>query len=57
MELRFVLSESTFDYFDATGSYLERHGKPVAFVGSCFGRFRQIAPQGFFEAASFASSR
>jgi len=31
MELRFVRSESTFDYFAATRSYLERHGKPVAF--------------------------
>jgi hypothetical protein len=31
MELRFVRSESTFDYFAATDSYLRRHGKPVAF--------------------------
>jgi hypothetical protein len=28
MEMRFVVSESTFDYFDATRSYLEKHGKP-----------------------------
>ncbi len=31
MELRFADSESTFDYFAATRSYLERYGKPVAF--------------------------
>jgi len=30
MELRFVESESTFAYFEALRSYLERHGKPVA---------------------------
>lgn len=31
MELRFADSESTFDYFAATASYLRRHGKPMAF--------------------------
>jgi hypothetical protein len=31
MALRFAESESTFDYFAATRSYLARHGKPVAF--------------------------
>jgi hypothetical protein len=31
MELRFAESESTFDYFAATRSYLAQHGKPVAF--------------------------
>jgi hypothetical protein len=31
MGLRFVKSESTLDYFEATRSYLERQGKPVAF--------------------------
>jgi hypothetical protein len=31
MELRFAESESTFDYFAATRSYLGRHGKPMAF--------------------------
>jgi hypothetical protein len=30
MELRFVASESAFDYFASTRSYLERYGKPVA---------------------------
>jgi transposase len=31
MELRFVQSESAFDYFATTVSYLGRHGKPTAF--------------------------
>src|SRR4051794_1485344 len=31
MHLRFVPTESTFDYFEATRAYLQRHGKPVAF--------------------------
>src|SRR4051794_6594159 len=31
MELRFVKSESAFDYFASTRAYLERQGKPVAF--------------------------
>ncbi len=31
MHLRFVETESTFDYFQATREYLEAHGKPVAF--------------------------
>jgi hypothetical protein len=30
MQLRFVASESAFDYFRATRAYLETHGKPVA---------------------------
>src|SRR5580700_5408994 len=30
MELRFVISESAFDYFRTTRAYLEAHGKPVA---------------------------
>ena len=30
-QLRFVASESAFDYFRATRAYLETHGKPVAF--------------------------
>jgi len=32
MELRFVASESAFDYFISTGAYLEHHGKPL---GTC----------------------
>lgn len=31
MHLRFVQSESTFSYFEATRGYIERHGKPMAF--------------------------
>jgi hypothetical protein len=30
MELHFVESESTFDYFEATRRYITRHGKPMA---------------------------
>ena len=40
MELRFVKSESTFDYFEATRSYLQRHGKPVAFYSDQASVFR-----------------
>jgi hypothetical protein len=40
MELRFVRSESTFDYFESTRSYLRRHGKPVAFYSDKASVFR-----------------
>jgi hypothetical protein len=40
MELRFVASESAFDYFRATRRYLETHGKPVAFYSDKHGIFR-----------------
>ena len=40
MQLRFVTSESTFDYFRATRAYLEQHGKPVAFYSDKHGIFR-----------------
>jgi len=40
MELRFVVSESAFDYFAATQSYLCHHGKPVAFYSDKHGVFR-----------------
>ena len=40
MELRFVRSESTFDYFESTRSYLGRHGKPVAFYSDKAAIFR-----------------
>ena len=49
MELRFVDSESTFDYFASTQSYLKRHGKPVAFLqrpGNDLSRFRLGEAQG-----------
>jgi hypothetical protein len=40
MEIRFVASESTFDYFASTESYLRRHGKPVAFYSDQTSIFR-----------------
>jgi len=40
MQLRFVASESAFDYFRATRAYLEEHGKPVAFYSDRHGIFR-----------------
>jgi hypothetical protein len=40
MHLRFVASESAFDYFRATRAYLEAHGKPVAFYSDKHGIFR-----------------
>jgi transposase len=44
MELRFVASESTFDYFTSTRAYLERHGKPVAFYSDKASIFRIARP-------------
>ena len=43
MQLRFVTSESTFDYFRTTRAYLEAHGKPVAFYSDKHGIFRRTA--------------
>lgn len=40
MLLRFVASESAFDYFRATRLYLEAHGKPVAFYSDKHSIFR-----------------
>ncbi|MDP9035229.1 MAG: ISNCY family transposase [Myxococcota bacterium] len=40
MHLRFVASESTFDYFAAVRRYIERHGKPVAFYSDKASIFR-----------------
>jgi hypothetical protein len=40
MQLRFVTSESAFDYFRTTRAYLEAHGKPVAFYSDKHGIFR-----------------
>jgi hypothetical protein len=40
MQLRFVTSESAFDYFRATRGYLKEHGKPVAFYSDKHGIFR-----------------
>jgi len=40
MELRFVRVESAFDYFDATTTYVRRHGKPVALYSDKHSIFR-----------------
>jgi transposase len=40
MELRFVETESAFDYFDSTVSYLRLHGRPVAFYSDKHSIFR-----------------
>jgi Winged helix-turn helix len=40
MHLRFVASESAFDYFRATRSYLETQGKPIAFYSDKRSIFR-----------------
>ncbi len=40
MCLDFVPTESTFAYFEATRSYLEQHGKPVAFYSDKASIFR-----------------
>jgi hypothetical protein len=40
MQLRFVTSESAFDYFRTTRAYVEEHGKPVAFYNDKHGIFR-----------------
>jgi transposase len=45
MELRFARVESAFDYFEATTSYLKRHGKPVAFYSDKHSIFR-VAREG-----------
>ena len=40
MQLRFVASELAFDYFRTTRTYVEEHGKPVAFYSDKHGIFR-----------------
>jgi transposase len=40
MHLKFVASESAFDYFQATREYLETHGKPIAFYSDKHSVFR-----------------
>ncbi len=40
LELRFVASESTFDYFYSTKRYLEKYGKPIAFYSDKHSVFR-----------------
>ena len=45
MHLRFVASESTFDYFESTRQYLQEHGKPVTFYSDKASIFRVNAKQ------------
>jgi transposase len=45
MQLRFVQSESAFDYFSATRSYVARHGRPVAFYSDKHSVFRGFCQQ------------
>jgi transposase len=45
MELRFAASESAFDYFSSTRTYLERYGKPVAFYSDKSSIFRVTASE------------
>lgn len=40
MQLRFVKSESTFTYFEATRGYLEKHGKPLTLYSDKASVFR-----------------
>ena len=40
LHLKFVKSENTFDYFDATREYIEKHGRPEAFYPDKHSVFR-----------------
>lgn len=44
--LRFVPSESTFEYFRSVRAYVEAHGKPVAFYSDKLGVFRVNTGEG-----------
>jgi len=43
MVLHFTQTESTFSYFEATRTYLERYGKPVAFYSDKYSVFRNTS--------------
>ncbi|VWC82083.1 integrase catalytic subunit [Burkholderia lata] len=43
MMLHFTQTESTFSYFEATRTYLERYGKPVAFYSDKYSVFRNTS--------------
>lgn len=45
MELQFVNAESTFNYFESTKRYLQKHGKPIAFYSDKFSVFRVNAKE------------
>jgi hypothetical protein len=40
LHLKFVKSENTFDYFEATREYIEKHGRPEAYYPDKHGVFR-----------------
>ena len=44
MVLHFTATESTFSYFEATRSYIERHGKPGALYSDKYSVFRNVNP-------------
>ncbi|WP_322090373.1 ISNCY family transposase, partial [Burkholderia cenocepacia] len=44
MMLHFTQTESTFSYFEATRTYIERHGKPGAFYSDKASVFRNVKP-------------
>jgi len=44
MHLHFTQTESTFSYFEATRTYIERHGKPGAFYSDKASVFRNVKP-------------
>ena len=45
----FVLTGSSFAYFEATRSYLEQHGKPAAFYSDKASTFRPVTKAEFSE--------
>jgi transposase len=49
MQLRFVPTESSFAYFEASRGYLEAHGKPVAFYSDKASIFRPVTKPEFGE--------
>jgi transposase len=44
MQMRFCQAETTFNYFEAVRSYIQSHGKPLAFYSDKFSVFRVNIP-------------
>ena len=44
MQMHFCHAETTFNYFEAVRSYIEQHGKPLAFYSDKFSVFRVNIP-------------
>ena len=57
MQLHFVPTESSFAYFEATRSYLEQHGKPVAFYSDKASIFRSVRASSDFGRATTQYAR